>query len=51
MEMTPRRLAGVLNFSQIKRKHDMADEINVAAVGSRGDRKALKKVLGDLTKE
>lgn len=51
MEMTPRRLAGVLHFSQVKRRHDMADDINVAAVGSRGDRKALKKVLDDLTKD
>lgn len=51
MEMTPRRLAGVLHFSQVVRKHDMAEQINVAALGSRADRKGLNKVLGELTRE
>lgn len=51
MRMTPRRLAGVLHFSQVKRKHDMAEAINVTTLGSRGDRKALQKALRDLTKE
>lgn len=51
MEMTPRRLAGVLHFSQTIHRRDMADQIHVAAIGSRGDRKALKKALTDLTKE
>lgn len=51
MQMTPRRMAGVLQFSQAVRRHALAEQINIVALGSRGEGKAVRKTLRELAKE
>lgn len=51
MQMTPRRMAGVLAFSQAVRRHGLAEQINIVALGSRGERKAIQKAQRELMKE
>ena len=46
--MTPRQLDGWLHFAGRHKKREAADALQVAAMGARGDPRALKKQIRQL---
>jgi hypothetical protein len=47
---TPRVLKGFLYFAGQRKKQEMANDISVGAMASRGGKEELKKTLKDLQK-
>lgn len=49
--MTPREIDGALHFAEIDARHERAETLAGGTMAARGEPKAVKKQLKELTKE
>lgn len=49
--MTPRRAAAWLYHVEVLRRHELADQVSLMAMASRGDPKELRKTVKDLSRD
>jgi hypothetical protein len=48
--MTPRMIIAYVRLANRRKRRDMAQAINVAALGARGEPKAMKRLISKLEK-
>ncbi len=51
LAMTPRRAGAWLYHAEVQRRRELADEVSVMAMASRGDPKELKKAIKELSND
>jgi hypothetical protein len=49
MNYTPRQLAAFLTIATARRRRELAEQINIQALAARGDEKAMKATLKELS--
>jgi hypothetical protein len=49
--MTPRELAGALQFAEADARREAGEKLSLAASAARGEPRDLKKLIKDLTKD
>lgn len=48
---TPREITGYLQLARHRHKQDVAEQLNIIAMGSRGEPKELQKYVRELVRE
>lgn len=51
LSMTPRRAAAWLYHAEVLRRRDLADQVSMMALASRGDARELRKTIKNLSSD